>query len=128
MKKARNVEEYIANAPKEIQGRLRQMRACIRSAAPGAKEELKWGMPAYSYNRILVMFAAFKHHIGFFPTAGAVAAFPKDLSKFKTGKGSIQFPHDEPLPLSLIRRITEFRARENKEKDVKWREKSKKRK
>jgi uncharacterized protein YdhG (YjbR/CyaY superfamily) len=84
--------EYINAAPKEAQKKLREMRACIREAAPGATESLKWGMPAFSYRRILVTFAAFKHHIGFYPTPSAVRAFAKDLSKFVTAKGSIQFP------------------------------------
>jgi uncharacterized protein YdhG (YjbR/CyaY superfamily) len=81
--KPKSITEYIAAAPKEAQGKLRQMRACIRSAAPEAKESLKWGMPAFSYHRILVTFAAFKHHIGFYPTPRAVKAFAKDLSNIK---------------------------------------------
>jgi len=97
------------------------MRACIRTSAPGAKESLKWGMPAFSYRRILVMFAAFKHHIGFYPTPFAVRAFAKDLSRFATARGSIQFPLEKPLPLPLIRKITAFRVRESIENDRKWR-------
>lgn len=97
------------------------MRACIRKAAPGAKESLKWGMPAFSYRRILVTFAAFKHHIGFYPTPLAVRAFANDLRKFATAMGSIQFPLDKPLPLPLIRKITAFRVRESIEQDKKWR-------
>src|SRR5438128_1261033 len=97
-----------------------QWRACIRKSAPGAKESLKWGMPAFSYRRILVMFAAFKHHIGFYPTPSAVRAFANDLSKFATAKGSIQFPLEKPLPLALIRKITAFRVRESIEEDRKW--------
>jgi uncharacterized protein YdhG (YjbR/CyaY superfamily) len=112
--------EYINAAPKETRKKLREMRACIREAAPGAKESLKWGMPAFSYRRILVTFAAFKHHIGFYPTPSAVKAFAKDLSKFVTATGSIQFPLEKPLPLPLIRKITAFRVRESVEKDGKW--------
>jgi uncharacterized protein YdhG (YjbR/CyaY superfamily) len=97
------------------------MRACIHKAAPGAKEGLKWGMPAFSYGRILVTFAAFKSHIGFYPTPSAVKAFADELSKFATASASIQFPLDKPLPLSLIRKITAFRVRESIEKDGKWR-------
>src|SRR5689334_23282015 len=115
------IDEYIAAAPKEAQKKLREMRACIRAAAPGAKESLKWGMPAFSYRRILVTFAAFKHHIGFYPTPAAVRAFANDLSEFATAKGSIQFPLDKPLPLPLIRKITAFRVRESIEEDRKWR-------
>src|SRR5882724_10084372 len=112
--------EYINAAPKEARKKLREMRACIREAAPGAKESLKWGMPAFSYRRILVTFAAFKNHIGFYPTPLAVKAFAKDLSKFITAKGSIQFPLEKPLPLPLIRKITAFRVRESIEEDKKW--------
>jgi uncharacterized protein YdhG (YjbR/CyaY superfamily) len=96
------------------------MRACIRKAAPGAKESLKWGMPSFSYKRILVTFAAHRHHIGFYPTPAAVSAFAKDLTKFATAKGSIQFPLEKPLPLPLIRKITAFRVRESLDQDKKW--------
>jgi len=116
-----SIAEYINDAPKEARKKLREMRACIRKAAPGAKESLKWGMPAFSYHRILVTFAAFEHHIGFYPTPPAVKAFAKELSKFVTASSSIQFPLDKPLPLALIRRITEFRVRESMQEDAKWR-------
>src|SRR5262245_5592736 len=101
--KPSSMDEYIDAAPKEARARLREMRDCIRKAAPGATESLKWGMPAFSYKRILVTFAAFKSHIGFYPTPSAVKAFARDISKFKTASGSIQFPLDKPLPLPLIR-------------------------
>src|SRR5580692_2275134 len=100
-----SISEYINDAPKEARRKLREMRACIRRAAPGAKEGLKWGMPAFSNHRILVTFAAFEHHIGFYPTPSAVKAFAKELSRFVTGSSSIQFPLDKPLPLPLIRKI-----------------------
>jgi len=116
----KNIAEYINAAPKEARKKLREMRACVRSSAPGAKESLKWGMPAFSYRRILVTFAAYKHHIGFYPTPSAVRAFVKDLSKYATAKGSIQFPLEKPLPLPLIRKITAFRVRESLERDRKW--------
>ena len=119
----KSIAEYINAAPKEAQKKLREMRACIRAAAPGAKESLKWGMPAFSYQRILVTFAAFKNHIGFFPTPSAVKAFAKDLSKYKTGRGSIQFPLDQRLPLPLIKKITAFRVKECETKGKKWRTK-----
>jgi uncharacterized protein YdhG (YjbR/CyaY superfamily) len=117
----KSIAEYINAAPKEARKKLREMRVCIRKAAPGSKESLKWGMPAFSYRRILVTFAGFKHHIGFYPTPSAVTAFANDLSKFATAKGSIQFPLDKPLPLPLIRKITAFRVRESVEQDKKWR-------
>lgn len=117
----KSVTEYIHAAPKKAQRKLREMRACIRKSAPGAKEGLKWGMPAFSYRRILVMFAAFQQHIGFYPTPSAVKAFAKDLQKFATARGSIQFPLEEPLPRPLIRKITAFRVRESLGEDRKWR-------
>jgi uncharacterized protein YdhG (YjbR/CyaY superfamily) len=117
----KTIDEYIQAAPREAQKKLREMRACIRAAAPGAKEGLKWGMPAFSYRRILVTFAGFKKHIGFYPTPSAVTAFAKQLSKFSTAKGSIQFPLEKPLPLSLVRKITAFRVKESVDQDKKWR-------
>lgn len=115
-----SITEYINAAPKDAQKKLGEMRACIRKAAPGAKEGLKWSMPAFSYKRILVTFAAHKNHIGFYPTPPAVKAFAKDLAAYPTAKGSIQFPLDKPLPLPLIRKITEFRVRQSIEEDGKW--------
>ncbi len=115
------ITEYINAAPKNAQKRLRELRACIRKAAPGAKEGLKWAMPAFSYKRILVTFAAFKSHIGFYPTPSAVKAFSKELSKYATANTTVQFPLEKPLPLSLIRKITAFRVRECLQQDKKWR-------
>ena len=117
--KSKTVAEYINAAPKEAQKKLREMRACLRKAAPKAQESLKWGMPAFSHKRILFTYAGFKHHIGFYPTPSAVRAFAKDLSEFKAAKGSIQFPLDKPLPLPLIRKIAAFRVKEEKDKDAK---------
>jgi uncharacterized protein YdhG (YjbR/CyaY superfamily) len=119
--KPKTIDEYIRASPREVQTKLREMRACIRAAAPEAKESLKWGMPAFSYRRILVTFAAFKNHIGFYPTSSAVTAFAKDLSKFSTARGTIQFPLEKPLPLSLVRKITAFRVKESVKQDKKWR-------
>jgi uncharacterized protein YdhG (YjbR/CyaY superfamily) len=115
------IAEYIDAAPRDTQKKLRDMYSCIRKAAPGAKEGLKWGMPAFSYGRILVTFRAFKNHIGFYPTPAAVKAFTKELSGYKTASASIQFPLEKPLPLPLIRKITEFRVKDSIEKDGKWR-------
>ena len=120
-KKPTTIKEYINAAPKGVREKLKQMHGCIRAAAPGAEEDLKWSMPAYSYKRILVTFAVFKNHIGFYPTPSAVKAFGKQLSKFKTARGSIQFPLEKPLPLSLISKITKFRVKESLEADMKWR-------
>jgi len=121
LSKPATIPEYIAAAPKEARGKLREMRALIAAAAPGATQGLKWGMPAFSYDRILVTFAAFKHHIGFFPTPSAVRAFRKELARFKTSSATIQLPLDAPLPRMLIRRITKFRVMESRARDAKWR-------
>ena len=117
----KTVAEYIAAAPKEARAKLREMRALVASAAPGAVQSLKWGMPSFSQARILVTFAAFKKHIGFFPTPAAVRAFRKDLTNFKTSSATIQFPLDQPLPKALIKRITAFRVRDAGSKDARWR-------
>src|ERR1700746_2456365 len=104
------ITEYSNAKPKDARKKLREMRACIRKAAPGATEGMKWGMPAFSYKRILVTFAAHKNHIGFYPTPSAVKAFAKELAKFNTASGSIQFPLEKPLPPALVRKITAFRV------------------
>jgi uncharacterized protein YdhG (YjbR/CyaY superfamily) len=121
-KKARpqNVDDYIDVAPEAAQRKLHEMRACVRRAAPGAEETLKYGMPAYCYKRILVIFGGFKHHIDFYPTGRAMKPFAKELSKFKRTPGSVHFPLDQPLPLALIRKIVAERVRQSIEKDGKW--------
>jgi len=119
-RKAKTVAEYIDAAPKAAQKKLIEMRACLGEIAPGAEESLKWGVPAFSYKRILFTFAARKDHIGFYPTPSAVEAFSGELAAFKTGNSSIQFPLEKPLPLPLIRKIAGFRVREANEKDAKW--------
>jgi uncharacterized protein YdhG (YjbR/CyaY superfamily) len=119
--KPKTIEEYIGAAPTEVQEKLWQLHECIRSSAPGATEALKWSMPAYSYQKILLTFAVFKKHIGFYPMPSAVKVFKKELSHYKTAEGSIQFPLDRPLPLSLIKKIVKFRVKESKEGTIKWR-------
>jgi len=121
--KPKSIDEYIQSFPKDLRDRLTTIRRQIITAAPGAEESLKWGMPAFSYDRILVTFKAFKNHIGFYPTPSALKAFSKKLSDYKTGEGSIQFPHDKPLPLKLIEEITAYRVMESKEFDAKWKTK-----
>jgi uncharacterized protein YdhG (YjbR/CyaY superfamily) len=108
-----NIDEYIASFPEEIQVILEQVRATIHEAAPDAKETISYQMPAFALEGILVYFAAFKNHIGFFPTASGVAHFEKELMKYKTSKGTIQFPLDRPIPFDLIRKIVLFRVKEN---------------
>lgn len=119
--KPTTIAEYIAAAPTEAQKKLREMYKCICAAAPGAEEGLKWSMPSFSYKRILVCFAGYKHHVGFYPTPSAIKAFKKEIAEYKNARGSVQFPLDKPLPVDLIRRMTQFRVRESREQDKKWR-------
>jgi uncharacterized protein YdhG (YjbR/CyaY superfamily) len=119
--KPKTIDEYIFTSPPELQEKLWKLHECITTAAPGAKEELKWRMPAYSYQKILVTFAVFKKHIGFYPMPSAIKAFAKELAEYKTAEGSVQFPHDKPLPLTLIKKIVKFRVKESKEETLKWR-------
>ena len=120
--KLTTIEEYINAAPADVQERLWQLHECIKKATPGAVEELKWNMPGYSYQKILVTFAVFKQHIGFYPMESAIKAFAKDLAKYKTASGSVQFPLDTKLPLSLIRKIVLFRVKESKVGTIKWKQ------
>ncbi|HAO45795.1 MAG TPA: DUF1801 domain-containing protein [Ferruginibacter sp.] len=119
--KPTSIEEYIDAAPPDVQERLWKLHQCIRKAAPGAAEGLKWNMPAYSYQKILVTFAVFKKHIGFYPMPSAMEAFAKDLAGYSTASGSVQFPLDKPLPLPLIGRMVKFRVKESSEGTIKWR-------
>ncbi|MES2850927.1 MAG: DUF1801 domain-containing protein [Bacteroidota bacterium] len=119
--KPTTIEEYINAAPADVQERLYKLHECIKKAAPGTTEELKWRMPAYSYQKILVTFAVFKQHIGFYPMESAIKAFKKELATYKTAEGSVQFPLDKPLPFPLIRKIVLFRVKESKEGIVRWR-------
>ncbi len=108
------VDKYIAGFPENIQLLLSQMRKCIREAAPEAIESIAYGMPAYKLNKKpLVYFAAYARHIGFYATPSGHREFASELSVYKQGKGSVQFPIDEPLPCDLIRRIVAFRVKEN---------------
>lgn len=117
MIKAKNVDEYIAAFPKKQQQLLKQIRKTIKTAAPTAEESISYGMPAYKYmSRPLVYFGGYENHIGFYATPTGNIIFKKDLAAYKTGKGSIQFPVDKPLPLALITRIVKYRLMENEEK------------
>lgn len=111
---AKNIDDYIAGFPKEIQAMLQQIRATIRKAAPGAEEAIKYAIPTFVMNgKNLVHFAAFKNHIGFYPTPTGIESFKKELSKYKQGKGSVQFPLDEPMPLALITKIVKYNLLRN---------------
>ena len=109
------MDDYIAGFPEDIQILLEDLRNTIRKAAPDAEEVLSYAMPAYKYHGMLLYFAAYKNHIGFYATPTGHAAFKKELSVYKEGKGSVQFPLDQPLPLDLIARIVKFRVKENLE-------------
>jgi uncharacterized protein YdhG (YjbR/CyaY superfamily) len=118
--KAGSVDEYIESAPALAQKRLREMRRCLRQAAPDAEEGLKWGTPALSYGTILFIFAAHKNHVSLYPTPSAIRAFAKELEGFKTSSSTVQFPLDQPLPLSLIRQIADFRVKAVIEDNATW--------
>lgn len=118
--KAATIGEYIAAAPKPAQKNLRAIYAILKKAAPSAREVIKWSTPIFEEKRILFAFAAYKAHMNFMPTPSAMKPFAKELAAFKTGKGSIQFPHDMPLPKALIARIARQRVSELREKDVRW--------
>lgn len=111
---AKTIDEYIAAFPREIQARLKKVRALIRSAAPDAEEAIKYQIPTFVLNGNLVHFAGYAKHLGLYPTPSAIQAFAKELSSYESAKGSVQFPHDEPLPLELIQKIVAFRVREAK--------------
>lgn len=114
--KPNNINEYIAGFPKDIQEILEQIRATIKKAAPDADETIKYAMPTFTLNGNLVYFAAFKNHIGFYATPTGNETFREELSVYKQGKGSVQFPLDKPMPLPLIIKIVEFRVKKNLEK------------
>ena len=113
----KTVDEYIESFPSDIQILLQQIRETVTKSAPQADEAISYGMPAYKLNgKPLVYFAAFKNHVGFYATPTGHAAFAEKLSKYKQGKGSVQFSLNEPMPLDLIAEIVEFRVREKSDK------------
>ena len=110
------IDLYIAQFPEEVQARLQELRRTIRLAAPDAQEVISYKMPAYKLHGILVYFAGYKNHIGFYPTPSGIELFKDKLVGFKCSKGAMQFPHDKPLPLDLVTAIVQFRAAEEIEK------------
>jgi|ERR1700680_610723 len=116
MKKPKDIDEYISSFPKQTQNALRQLRAAIRKAAPQAEELISYGIPAFKMNGMLVYFAAHAKHVGLYPRPSGSEALKKELSAYKGGKGTVQFPLDKPLPLGLITKIVKFRARQNVQK------------
>lgn len=113
-----SVDEYIGNHPKNVQTMLQQLRQTIQKAAPKAEEIISYQMPAYKQEGMVVYFAGHKDHIGFYPTPSGIEAFKKELSMYKSAKGSVQFPLDQALPLALIAKMVKFKVRENLEKSV----------
>lgn len=111
-----SIDEYIAQFPADVQGKLIEFRRVIIEAAPDATEKISYEMPTFFLHKNLVRFAAFKNHIGFYPAPSGIEAFKDELTAYKTSKGAIQFPIDKPLPLDLIARITAFRVAENLKK------------
>jgi uncharacterized protein YdhG (YjbR/CyaY superfamily) len=109
MKQFNDIDSYISGFPEQTRGMLEQLRATIKLAAPEASEVISYGMPAYKQNGILVYFAAYKNHIGFYPTASGIEAFKPELSSFQSSKGTIHFPLDKPLPLELVTKIVRYR-------------------
>lgn len=112
------VDGYIDSFPPAVRKLLSAMRKTIKAAAPKAEELISYQMPAYKYKGVLVYFAAFEKHIGFYATPTGHAAFKKELSAYKTGKGSVQFPLTEPMPLDLVKRMVQFRVKENEAKSI----------
>jgi len=113
----KSVDEYILTFPKEVQLQLEKIRNIILKSAPNAVESISYGMPAYKTNgKPLVYFAAYKKHIGLYATPSAHTEFSEELSKYKQGKGSVQFPLDNPIPFDLIERIVLYKAKENEQK------------
>ncbi len=110
------IDEYIATFPQEIQIILNNIRNIIKELVPEATEKISYQMPTFYLNGNLVHFAAFKKHIGFYPTPSGIEAFQEELSKYKGAKGSVQFPLDQPMPYELIRRIVLYRLEESRNK------------
>ncbi|MEY4049327.1 MAG: hypothetical protein RL262_161 [Bacteroidota bacterium] len=114
--KIETIDDYIAAQPLEKRASLEKFRIIIQKAAPKATEVISYGMPAFKQEGILVYFAAFRNHYGFFPTASPIIVFKKELLPYKTSKGAIQFPVEKPLPVKLIQAIVKYRIAQNKEK------------
>jgi len=110
---AASIDQYISEAPQEVQERLKNLRAVIKSEVPDAEERIAYAMPTFSQEGNLVHFAYFKNHIGFFPAPSGIEKFQDELAKYKTSKGTVQFPLDEEIPMDLVREIVRFRLNEN---------------
>ena len=118
--KPTTVDQYIAAAPEPAKKHLREIRSILKEVAPNATETLKWGNPVFEENRILFAYAAFKSHMNFMPTPASLEPFKEELKAYGTGKGTIQFPYDKPLPKTLIRKIAAHRDKDVRENDARW--------
>ncbi|XZF15273.1 DUF1801 domain-containing protein [Chitinophagaceae bacterium MMS25-I14] len=116
MDKVTTINEYISRFPPQTQKLLEQMRKAIQQAAPDATEVISYGMPAFKQHGVLVYFAGYDRHIGFYPTSSGIKNFQQEFARYKSSKGAVQFPLDEPLPLDLVKRIVTFRVKEDSEK------------
>ncbi len=110
---SKTIDAYIAGFPRDVQVILQKIRLTIRKAAPGAEETIKYQIPTFTLNGNLVHFAGFQKHIGFYPVPTGIEKFKKELSVYKQGKGSVQFPLDKPIPYGLIGKIVKYRVKEN---------------
>ena len=115
MKRAKTVDEYIESAPTEVQGKLKEFRRAIKSAAPKAEERISYGMPYYDYKGRLVYFAAFKNHIGFYVPTPVVEEHKNELKSYETAAATVRFPLNKKLPLTLIKRLVKSRLEKNEE-------------
>lgn len=118
--KHKTVEEYINAASPEAQEKLREIRSLLKEIAPNATEAIKWGTPVFEEKRILFAYSAYTSHMTFMPTRTTLQVFEKELENYTTGKDTIQFPYDKPLPKELIRKIAAYRAKDVRENDAKW--------
>jgi uncharacterized protein YdhG (YjbR/CyaY superfamily) len=113
---SKDIDDYIAGFPQDVQASLRIIRDIVRKAAPDVAETIKYRMPTFVLNGNLVHFAAFPKHIGFYPTPSAIKAFSAELEDYQSAKGSVQFPLDKPIPFALVERMVAFRVKETRER------------
>jgi uncharacterized protein YdhG (YjbR/CyaY superfamily) len=118
----KNIDEYIKSFPPNIQAPLEKMRQTIHEAVPDALEAISYQMPTFKLNGNLVHFAAFRNHIGFYPAPSGIESFKKELAQYVTGKGTIQFPLDKPIPFDLVEKVVKFRVKENSMKKMSGKE------
>ncbi|MDO3380602.1 iron chaperone [Gilvimarinus algae] len=118
--KPKAVKEYLSSKPREVQQRLEELRSYLQLADPKAKEELKWGKPAFTNNGILYVYAGLKKHISLHPTPSVIAAFHEDLKGYTCSENTIQFPLDKPIPKALVIKLAKFRVFEKLEKGIGW--------